>query len=132
MLRVRVRVRFSVNCNNYNPAKIIISNRVAQIIWLSKLFLSRVTYALGTSHDLMATDTYVNFLKFLHVLRGMISDDHDRARTKYKYMEYASMKICYFRVRHVRTYARTRFVKPCWHKQHKIFLYNIILSKIIF
>ena len=49
-----------------------------------------------------ATDTYVNFLKFLHVLRGMISDD--RARTKYKYMEYASMKICYFRVRHVRTY----------------------------
>ena len=32
MLRVRVRVRFSVNCNNYNPAKIIISNRVAQII----------------------------------------------------------------------------------------------------
>ena len=46
-----------------------------------------------------ATDTYVNFLKFLHVLRGMISDD--RARTKYKYMEYASMKICYFRVRHV-------------------------------
>ena len=30
-----------------------------------------------------ATDTYVNFLKFLHVLRGMISDD--RARTKYKY-----------------------------------------------
>ena len=49
-----------------------------------------------------ATDMYVNFLKFLHVLRGMISDD--RARTKYKYMEYASMKICYFRVRHVRTY----------------------------
>ena len=49
-----------------------------------------------------ATDTYMNFLKFLHVLRGMISDD--RARTKYKYMEYASMKICYFRVRHVRTY----------------------------
>ena len=46
-----------------------------------------------------ATDTYVNFLKFLHVLRGMISDD--RARTKYKYMEYASRKICYFRVRHV-------------------------------
>ena len=49
-----------------------------------------------------ATDSYVNFLKFLHVLRGMISDD--RARTEYKYMEYASMKICYFRVRHVRTY----------------------------
>ena len=36
-----------------------------------------------------ATDTYVNFLKFLHVLRGMISDD--RARTKYKYMEYAKV-----------------------------------------
>ena len=32
-----------------------------------------------------ATDTYVNFLKFLHVLRGMISDD--RARTKYKYVD---------------------------------------------
>ena len=39
-----------------------------------------------------ATDTYVKLLKFLHVLRGMISDD--RARTI----------ICYFRVRHVRTY----------------------------
>ena len=49
-----------------------------------------------------ATDMYVNFLKFLHVLRGMIGDD--RTRTKYKYMEYASMKICYFRVRRVRTY----------------------------
>ena len=49
-----------------------------------------------------ATETYVSFLKFFHVLRGMISDV--RARTKYKYMEYAFMKICYFRVRHERTY----------------------------
>ena len=56
-----------------------------------------------------ATDTYVNFLKFLHVLRGMISDD--RARTKYKYMEYGSMKICYFRVRHVRTYTICQALK---------------------
>ena len=35
---IMVRVRGRVNCNNYNPAKIIISNRVAQIISL-KLFL---------------------------------------------------------------------------------------------
>ena len=66
-----------------------------------------------------ATDTYVNFLKFLHVLRGMISDD--RARTKYKYMEYASMKICYFRVRHVRTYT----ICQALHLQSKLECNNV-------
>ena len=64
------------------------------VIYLSAVVLISSKQPGFDTNIVYATDTYVNYLKFLHVLRGMISDD--RARTKYKYMEYASMKICYF------------------------------------
>ena len=58
--------------------------------------------------------------EFLHVLRGMISDD--RARTKYKYMEYASMKICYFRVRHVHDLSSPDHVTICFSSTQQLFI----------